>query len=307
MANQNKYKKRRVEKQRFNENLAAQENTLQKQPKEVPAWKTWALAAALAVPLGIGGGVLVTALTHQPPRVTLVETEKIGGLDTFYMEPVGMGKDLEKICPEMVQKIDQKAKQIFRDLGIMPGRTAAQQLQNTNKLFEYIVDNSEYDLSTKKRSSADQLMEHAIQSAYELLIHGKAVCHGDAIALDLLLRRAGVDSKIIFIGRKDGFIDNPKNRNKAHNCHSSVAVKIADQTFILDPTIIRASIREGTIQRSDVFDENVNNRILFRPEAYVQGALPEAGIVPNADVILVHPSIEWHIQKILQANEKTLD
>lgn len=91
-------------------------------------------------------------------------------------------------------------------------------------LHDYIINNAKYD---ERYFTED--MPHESYTAYGALISGKTVCQGYAVAMDMLLKAAGIESIVIY-GESLDYTTNE------YGPHSWNLIKLDDEYYHLDLT-----------------------------------------------------------------------
>lgn len=129
--------------------------------------------------------------------------------------------------PESRQALKKKDKEVREKVKEIVAEVTTPDMKDYEKekaLHDYLVKNCRYD----ERLYTNNMPEESY-TAYSALINGVAVCQGYAIAMNLLLEEAGIESMII-----TGYGWNEEN--KSYISHGWNLVKIQGEYYHLDPT-----------------------------------------------------------------------
>lgn len=125
---------------------------------------------------------------------------------------------------QVLLKKDQEVRAKVKDIVAEVTTPDMKDYEKEKALHDYLVKNCRYD----ERLYTNNMPEESY-TAYSALINGVAVCQGYAIAMNLLLEEAGIESMII-----TGYGWNEEN--KSYISHGWNMVKIQGEYYHLDPT-----------------------------------------------------------------------
>lgn len=148
-----------------------------------------------------------------------ISTEKLGGTTTMV--------SFQFQYPESRQVLLKKDKEVRAKVKEIVAEVTTSDMKDYEKekaLHDYLVKNCRYD----ERLYTNNMPEESY-TAYSALINGVAVCQGYAIAMNLLLEEAGIESMII---TGYGWVE----ENKTYISHGWNLVKIQGDYYHLDPT-----------------------------------------------------------------------
>lgn len=162
-----------------------------------------------------------------------LESNPLGGAGYkchINIEPLGSSKTTVKfefIYPEPREELLKKAEEVrakVKSIVASEVKPGMKDYEKEKVLHDYIVNNCKYD----ERYFTDNMPDESY-SAYGLFSNGVAVCQGYAVAMNLLLEEAGIESMLI---TGEGYYEETGETMS----HAWNLVKIGGEYYHLDPT-----------------------------------------------------------------------
>ena len=106
-------------------------------------------------------------------------------------------------------------------------------IHNSKKVFNYIVENNQYDISQMERKISYFSNETYERDLHMALVEKKGVCSSFAAEMSEILKRVGVNASMVIVAKKE-YID---GQEQVIDNHAAVIAEITDDKYaIYDPT-----------------------------------------------------------------------
>ena len=170
--------------------------------------------------------------------------------------------------PERARQIYERGHEVFAELGInLDCNEDETQWENKYRLFNWVINNSEYDERIMGVKTTEQLNDMKLNDLFRHMVEGHSVCTGDATALSFLLNKAGIDAR-------SATIADSNNPFEANLVHQIVLSRMGDEKFALDPTLFRTALENGTISQ-----EGIRELFAMPKEFFMENLYPGAEVV----------------------------